>query len=494
MVAPPQRIPQLPDPIALALALLAGLLARLALMRTNAGLTMDSPLYVRMAEGLRHGAILGETPAHHGYPLLIALASFVVPGRVLPGQVVAVLASLAVIAILYAVARRERAPWAAFAVALAAALHPLLAVFGGVVMTEAPFLALVWLGLWWIGRDRPLAAGLALGVSYWVRPEAAVIVPAAALLMRRPLAARARLLAGAALALLAYMLLVRHETGHWALTPKSALVRPIDARASAAEFRVRADPAANAPRVSGGLLARIAATAPTWGRTYLPSLRQHAQQLLAAWPWPLMLLALLALARRDAWDERIAPLACLFVIPLVAAPPELRFAHLYLPSLALLAGAGAAGLLRARRRALAIVAVAALVSGGAVLLAGGAAARAALQFDDGPMTALMGAGERLAREGRPGALVMDRKAYVPFYAGMRHIQLPDDDLDTIVRYAQSQHADYLVVEEYVAHTLRPQLLPLLDPVHLAAERRVRLLFVLRPAPGEGVAVFEVARP
>ncbi len=491
MAPPPRRIPQPSDPFAIAVALLVALLARGMVMGSNAGLTMDSPLYVRMAEGLRDGIVLGETPAHHGYSMLIALASLVVPGRVLPGQVVALVASLAVVALVYGVARRSVGVIPALCTALALAVHPLLAVYGGVVMTEAPFLALVWLGLWCIGRQRPLAAGLALGAGYWVRPEAAVIVPVVALLMRRPPAARVRLLAGAALALLPYLLLIHHETGHWSLSPKSALVRPVDASERAAEFRVSGEDSLAATSAHADLLERITQTAPTWGRTYLPTLRQHAQRLLEAWPWPLLLLSLFALARREAWDERLAPLACLFVIALLAAPPDLRFAHLYLPTLALLAADGAMRLWRAPQRAAARGALIVFVCAGAIMLARGPAMRTALHFDDGPMTTLMGAGERLAGMGRPGALVMDRKAYVPFYANMRHIQLPDDDLDTILRYAQSQHVDYLVVEEYVAHSLRPQLLPLLDPDALAREPRVQMLFALRPAAGEGVAVYEI---
>jgi hypothetical protein len=491
MVPPPRPIPQPSDRFAVAAALLVALLARGVVMGTNAGITMDSPLYVRMAEGLRHGILLGETPAHHGYSLLIALASLVIPGRVLPGRMVALAASLAVVALGFAVARRRVGVLPALGVALVLALHPLLAVYGGVVMTEAPFLALVWLGLWCIGKQRPLAAGLALGAGYWVRPEAAVIVPVAALLMRRPPAARMRLLAGAALALLPYLVLIHHETGHWSLSPKSALVRPVDASARAAEFRVSGGDSLAATSAHTGLLARITQTAPTWGRTYLPTLRRHAQRLLEAWPWPLLALSLLALARRDAWDERLAPLACLFVIALLAAPPDLRFAHLYVVTLALLACDGAMRLWRAPKQTAARAALAVLVCAGAIMLARGPATRTALHFDDGPMTTLMGAGERLAREGRADALVMDRKAYVPFYAHMRHIQLPDDDLDTILRYAQAQHADYIVIEEYVAHSLRPQLLPLLDPDALAREPRVQLLFALRPVAGEGVAVYEI---
>ena len=486
-------------PYALPAALLVGLLVRILLERTNAGITMDSPLYVRMAEGLGHTVRLGETPAHHGYPLLIALASAIVPGRLDPGRWVALLASLGTIALTHAVARRTLGPMSAFLAALAMALHPLAVVYGGVVMTEAPFLAVVWLGLWLVGGRRAFAGGLALGLSYWIRPEAAVIVPATALLMRARPRARLFVLAGAVLALLPYLVLLRAETGHWSLSPKSALVRPAFASERDAEWHTggaSAIPAHAAP----GLLSRLRETAPTWAHSYSPTLAKHVRRLLEAWPLPLLALSLLGLARRDAWDERLAPLACLLVIPLLTAPPDLRFAHLYLPTLVILAAAGGARLLAWRvpgRDALAPLALALLallVLAGGVLLARGPAMTLALHFDDGPMTTLAGAGERLKREGRANALVMDRKAYVPFYAGMRHIQLPDDDLDTILAYAKAQGVDYLVVEEYVAMTLRPQLKPLLDARALAHEHRVRLLFALHPAADEGVAVFELARP
>ena len=86
------------DGIWLAALLLAALGLRLWLASRNAGLTMDSPLYVRMAEDLLAGG-RGPSPAHHGYPILVALASFLLPGRELPGRAVSMLASLALVAI-----------------------------------------------------------------------------------------------------------------------------------------------------------------------------------------------------------------------------------------------------------------------------------------------------------------------------------------------------------------------------------------------------------
>ncbi|HEX5634709.1 MAG TPA: hypothetical protein VFX50_15810, partial [Gemmatimonadales bacterium] len=92
--------------------LLAGLLLRLWLASSTSGLTMDSPLYVRMAEGLRAGDPL-HAPAHHGYPLMVALASFASPGRELPGRLVSLAASLALVALVWWAARRRLPPWGA---------------------------------------------------------------------------------------------------------------------------------------------------------------------------------------------------------------------------------------------------------------------------------------------------------------------------------------------------------------------------------------------
>ena len=116
----------------------------------------------------------------------------------------------------------------------------------------------------------------------------------------------------------------------------------------------------------------------------------------------------------------------------------------------------------------------------------------ARNFDDGPMAELRAAGEWLQAHGVPGALVMDRKAYVPFFAGMPHAQLPDDDLTTVITWAQARHARYLIVEEYVAASLRPQLAPLIeDRARREAETRLVTVYAERGAPGTGVAIFAV---
>jgi len=484
--AAPAR-PGRPETYGLWLILLAGLLLRCWLASLGSGLTMDSALYVRMAEGLRAGDPLAA-PAHQGYPMLVALASSLGGGREWPGRLVSLAASLALIPLVWWTARRRLPALPSLATAAMVALHPLLAVYGVSVMTEASFLALALAGVALLDRGRPGWGGALLGASWWVRPEAAVVAPLAILFA--PLRGRARLLAVLlALAVaLPHSLVLTAAEGRWTLTPKTSLVRAPFEGARGGEWRL-AEPTAFADSV--GLVQRLARDGGAIAKAYPARLLAHAARVLDAWPALLMLVSFAGLVSGSAraW---LAFLALPFVYPLLSAPADVRFAQVSVPALALLAAAGAS---RAWTRGVRgrVVAGVVLVAGVAWLWSPGPASTRALAFDDGPMAAMRGAGAWLAEHSRADAVVMDRKSYVPFFANRRHVQLPDEPLGVLLDYARDRGASHLVVEEYVVRSLRPQLAPLLDADSIRAEPRVRLVFATRPTPGDGVAVFEVVR-
>jgi len=468
--------------------LLAGALAvRLVVAVGSSGLTMDSPLYVRMAEALRAGAH-APSPAHHGYPLLIAALSWLVPGREWPARALSLVASLAVVALVHTLARRRLGPRAALFAGGAAALHPLLAVYGSAIMTEATFLALALAGVACLDARRPVVGGALLGLGWWVRPEAVVVAPLATLLT--PLGPRGRALAlAAALAVaLPYTAFLRVQQGHWSLTPKTVLVHAPAPSGRAAEWRL-ADSTAFADTV--GLRERLARDGRAILAAYPSRLLAHLRALGVVWGLPWIALALVGLTRREGRGPWLAFAALPLVHPLFDAPPDPRFAQLSLPALLVPLAAGVrAGTERGGAgRALALAAW----LGGVGLLWAGPAGHTARAFDDGPMAAMRGAGTWIAAHSPPDAVVMDRKSYVAFFAGRRHVQLPDESLDGVLDHARASGAAYVVVEEYVVRALRPQLAPLLDARVLAREPRVRLVFATRPAPGDGVVVLEVAR-
>ena len=461
--------------------LVLALVVRLALAATNAGLTMDSPTYVTMSERLHAGGY-----QHHGYPLLLALARSVVPGRELPGRTVSMVCGVLLVAGVYVLARRGLPSWSAAFAAGLIALHPLLAVYSGAIMSETAFASCFVAALLAVAAARPLAGGLTMGFAYGVRPEAVILLPAVGALGVRGGRAWMRFALGALVLLAAYAVFLRADTGTWTLLPKSFLVRaPVEH-----EYRSVDPDRVAAPR-DPGLLARLVGAGPGLVRRAPGVLLRYLELLVQGWPWPLLGLSLLGIPFAPRlW---LAPLALLPALALVPLQQEMRFLMPMFPSLALLAAAGARWLAGRVRTAGAVLAAAAALAGTALAWRGPAGFDA-LHFDDGPMAACRAAGAWLARNGRPGAAVMDRKAYVPFFAGMEHVQIGDDSYEAILQEARSRGVDYLVVEEHVVWAFRPQLQPLLDdPEFRQRETRLKAVYAGRSEPGTGVAVFEVVK-
>jgi len=475
--------------LSLALAIAAAALLRGWLMARLAGITMDSPLYVTMAESLQRGA-RASGPAHHGYPALVALVGWIVPGRELPGRLVSFAAGVLLVPLVERLARTTAGPRWSLGAAWLVALHPLLAVYSTAVMTEASFLAVAGAGFLLLMRRRPLAAGATLGFSYLVRPEGIVYAAAAPLFARLGRRGLALAWLGSALVVAPYLGYLRWERGSWMLSPKDVVVRPVFESRGEAEWRIGGPRPIAEPHRS--LIERLRWAAPSVARRYLPHLLTHLRLLLEAWPWPLLLLSAVGLAAYRG--PPIAGLLTLPLLPALAVPFDVRFTQLLVPWLAAYAAAGGAWASSRRWSRAVAVASAALAVAGLTWCWIGSAGRVAVFFDDGPMPEMRAAGAWLKEHARPDATVMDRKAYVAFFAGLKHVQLPNDDYDTILSYARSSGADYLVIEEYIVRQLRPQLMPLVaDPAFRQRERRVRLVHLEAGRLHAGVAVFEVMR-
>jgi len=420
--------------------------------------------------------------------VLIALARLVVPDRVLAAALVSLVCGVLLVWPVWWLGRRVLGPrWAAFPV-LAVALHPLLAVFSAVTMSESAYLLAVYGGLALAAAARGLPSGLALGAAFALRPEA--LVPAAALAVGGSLgtlrgAVRPRTVGLAAAGFLAFAFpcwLWFHATlGEWTLTPKLAALRPVvtDWRQDEPRLAPASEPQ--------GLIETLARNGPAALRQYPSNVVAHGRALLSLWPVPLLLLSLVGLARRRGLEA--VPLLHLVALPLLGLSGQPRFVLGAVPALAILAAVPLAAGARFWR-----LAAVALALAGAVWCGVGLAQDLHTPFD-GWLDPNRNAGVWLASVAEPGAVVMDRKPWVAFYANRGYRVTPDEPYETLVSAAVRDGVRYLVVDQKVSEVFRSQLEPLLyDEAFREREQRLELVYAGGQVAGYGIGIFRVLQP
>ena len=473
-------VPALGSALALALRLWA--------LRWQPFVTVDGTEYVRFAEALRAGQPFASI-FPPGYPALIAFVRLFVSDRVLSAALVSLVCGMLLVWPVWWLGRRAvGARWAGIPV-LAVALHPLLAVFSAVTMSESAYFLALYGGLALAGAARGLGSGLALGAAFALRPEA--LVPAGALAVGGALgtlrsAVRPRTLGLAAAGFLAFALpcwLWFHATlDEWTLTPKLVALRPVVTDWRQDEPRL-------APVVAPkGLIATLAHNGPVALRQYPSHAVDHGRALLRLWPVPLLLLSLAGLARRRGLEA--VPLLHLVALPLLGGlSVQPRFVLGAVPALAILATVPLAAGARSWR-----LAAAALALAGAVWCGVGLAKDLHTPFD-GWLDAHRDAGVWLSGAAEPGAVVMDRKPWVAFYANRGYRVTPDEPYETIVSVAVRDRVRYLVVDQKVAEVFRSQLEPLLyEEAFRQREQRLELVYVGGRVAGYGVGIFRVLQP
>lgn len=486
--APQSRTRALPEWAAPAAAVALSAIARLWVVGFQPHVTVDGTEYIVVAESLLAGR---PQPSIFppGYPLLIALPLALGIERVNAAVLVSLVAGALLAWPVWSLARSFLGRLPAFVAALVVALHPELMRFSALSMSESTYLLALFGALAWAARGQARTAGIALGVAFAIRPEA--LVPAGALLAvaagraARDPAQRARLaglVLGFALVALPTTMYFRATLGTWTLTPKLGAVRAPTTDWRLDEPRGTADSAATSDAARGWIERTPEALAH-----YPANARAHGRSLLHLWPLPWLVLAVAGLVRRRGIEA--VPLLHLLALPALGLSEQPRFVLPAIPSLAVLAAAGASwrpG--RAWRAGAGVLALA-----GAALLARTGAREIRAPFD-GRIDRMRTAGAWLAGVGSPGDLVMDRKPFVAFYARRPYRVMPDVPYEPLLSGAIRDGVRFLVVDQGVAAVYRPQLEPLLyDDAFRAAERRVEMIYVGGDDAGFGIAIFRVLR-
>jgi len=486
--APRQR-PRIPEWAWPALAVVVAFVVRVMAWRHQPFITVDGTQFVRFAEAIRAGASAaafgGISFSAPGYPLLVAPVLSLVHDRVAAPALVSFVCGTLLPWPVWTLARVRLSPALAGLPALAVAIHPELARYSSVVMSESAYLLALYGSLALVARSS-LGAGALMGAAYAIRPEAIVAAVMLAargvwrVAKRRTTSRQALVGAAGFLAIAVPCVLWYHATiGAWTVSPKLANVG-----ASASDWRsiesTIAGPQSPTP-------------APTFRRRLVEAGHNvragagpYARWLLELWPAPLLLLSIVGATAGAgivavAFSQLLAMVAFSFAVSRYLLP--------MLPALALLAAYSTLRLRRGWAIAAAVLAVAGLA------MAWARGAPAFLAPYDGHIEAHVDAGEWLGRNSSPGEAVMDRKPYIAFYARRPYVVMPDATYDSLVTWAVRTRSRWLVVDQGEAAIFRRTLEPLLyDSAFRDRESRLELAYVGGRQIGYGVGLFRVLQP
>ncbi|HEV3027546.1 MAG TPA: glycosyltransferase family 39 protein [Planctomycetota bacterium] len=234
----------MPDSQWTVLLLASAFLVRVVAAMGSAIFGTDSCHYLLMADWMRAGR-LQEALAiayHPFYPLLIAAMRTFTGSTEQAGTAVSVLVGAAAVIPLFHMVRSVFGRPAGVLASLLYAFHPILIEVQSDVMTEGTFLFFLFGSMWltWRVMEEPSLAraavlGAAAAAAFLTRPEGllalalAVAWPALEAIRRRNGWARrlgglGATVAVAALLAFPYLLWVKSERGHWALSPKPSVM------------------------------------------------------------------------------------------------------------------------------------------------------------------------------------------------------------------------------------------------------------------------------
>ena len=425
----------------------AGLLVRMLLWNLHAVPTVEGIEYIRMARELTGGPA-HPTLLHYGFPSLILAGHLFTPDWTRAARGVGLVAGSALIPLTWLVARRfvTRVSLVWLPVA-AVAFMPLPVRYSVTTMSEAPYLALLLIGVFLLCRGRSAWAGLAVGLAFTIRPEALAVSAGITLLLLASGTRRhgIRFAVGAAVIVAGYGAVQSVHRGSWTGAEQTLTGSHWwDAEPVVSREATPADVEA-ALRDPGGLaLSR-----------YPGRLASHGAEVLRHGGWVVPIIALGAVAGPGLL---MAAGVCQFLgLPFFSMGAHPRFIVPYLPFLWILAAMAVSRLRPGWAVAAGAVVVAAGLAGSAVTGAGGYGSG-----EDGRYPELVEAGEWLAPFVTAATVVYDRKPYATFYAGADRREIPvagyEETLDALVRAG----GDFLVLNQHVTRVFRPSLLPLVE--------------------------------
>ncbi|MFN8542912.1 MAG: hypothetical protein U0807_01665 [Candidatus Binatia bacterium] len=250
---------------AFAVAVVLAAMLRLGLAWRSETISVDGVQYLTAAQQFGQGAWAKGLGSFYppGYPLAVAATYPLVGEWERAGLAVSVVAGVLALWPLAALTRMAGLEGPALVAALmAGALAPFPARYAASVRSEALYGLLLLAAVWAAaatrvgGRARhAVAAGMAAGLAYLVRPEGLFLVVPLAVGLGRPRRA-VLLVATTALVALPYVLYLRHDTGRWLVSRKAANVLSLGIQQAVGEGGVVSQRASDATSLGDVLASR----------------------------------------------------------------------------------------------------------------------------------------------------------------------------------------------------------------------------------------------
>ena len=444
-----------------ALLILITIAVRVPFWRTFDLVTFDGAFYINQAKALLHFD-LGGGVFSIGYPLVIAPVMLLVRDGVLAARLVAFLATIGSVLLLYALCKRYTSRLLAFVAATALSVSPLFILISLLSNAEAVVVFWLLLGVVLYERWRATRSGLALGMAAATRPEALAI--AGCLGLARLRAPRGLVAFAAAFVAVYALNVVAISTARGSFTPlsRSASYRSPDIAWQSLERRVDG---------VGAETAADAVTTPT-DSGYLKRMPRMLLMLCKQLLPLIVFLAVYGMVRKP--NVVLAMLAPLPLLPLFTLERDQgRWALLapYMPALILFAMI-AVDSFRPRIRTIAAWAV--LLS----TVAGFWINRSLLApAEESEFMSTRDVARRFAPNVKPDDFIADRKPYFALYAGGRYVEIPIANYDETVAFLAKSDVRYLSLHPKTV-ILRPALLQLAyDAAAVRGELRYRQVLV-----------------
>ena len=409
---------------------------------------------------------------HPGYSIFIELFRLFIYDGFRAAQMVSIIAGSILPLPLYFLAIYYLKPLPSIISVIIVICNPLVIRFSVMTMSESLFILIeVVLFLIYLKNKRFLF-GIVGGLGYLIRPEG--IVPFLLLIIydfikRKNRSSLILAAAGFLLMALPYMIYLKMQTGDWTISAKTMNLRVWEK-----DWRINvSQEASDAPtysfreRLESGL------------KHYPNRLLGYIEKLLKYFGIPMVIIGFIGMLKYRT--ILIAAMPMLFILPLFGLDPNERFLLPYFPFIVL------SSIFLVSTWKSKILQMGAII----IIMIGYLPTKAYAVTPEEGITEFCRAGMDIKPITNSGDIFVDRKPFTAFYAGGRYLPMPNDPVDSILKFCRDNDARFLVVSARVVRVFRPQLNFLLYSDTVLNRLNLKTVYVKDLDSGYGIRIIEV---